>query len=119
MISFLTALFLLAPHARATTLVAERFDVGELPAGWKAGVGAQTGGGPASTYTFEGGALVMRAEPRTKRFTALFRKSELRDVTWIRVQARTRMSGVAAGASGASCGVFVRFEGGPIEASRP
>ena len=120
MISLLPTLLLLSRPALALPLVFERFDVSELPAGWKVGIAVSTGGGAASTYALEEGGLVMRTEPRAKRFTAVSRKSELRDVSWIRVQARTRTEGVAADVPAtATCGVFVRFEGGPIQSTRP
>jgi hypothetical protein len=112
---------LLLPAAVALPLLSERFDAPGLPAGWKAGVGAQIGGGAASAYTFADGAVVMTAAPHTKRFTTISKKMELRDVSWLQVDARSKSAGIDAdaGNDGAVCGVFVRFEGGPIQGLRP
>ncbi|MDP2309388.1 MAG: hypothetical protein Q8P18_25430 [Pseudomonadota bacterium] len=105
-------LLLVAP-ALALPLLVERFDATTLAEGWKPSIGAQTGGGKPSAYAVEDGALVFRAEAKTRRFTAVSRKLELRDVSWIRVDARVKTEGVSADASSvAPCGVFVRFEGG-------
>jgi hypothetical protein len=111
---------LLVPTALALPLVTERFDATTLSEGWKISVGAQTGGGKPSAWTVEDGALVLRAGPKTRRFTAVSRKMELRDVTWIRVEARTKTEGVeATNATDAPCGVFVRFEGGEMTQAGP
>lgn len=107
---------LLSGLAFALPLVTERFDAAGMPDGWKATIAAQNGGGAPSAWAVEGGALVLRAEARTKRFTALSRKVELRGVEWVRVVARTRAEGVTAAGA---CDVYVRFEGGAIQPTRP
>ncbi len=110
-------MLLLASSAFALPLLVERFDVSTLPAGWKTAVAVQAGGGKPSTVAVEDGALVLRAEARTKRFSAFSQKLELRDVTWIRVTARTRTEGVDPAAMQGTCGLYVRFEGGePLSA---
>ncbi len=113
-------MLLLVTTALALPLLSERFDTTALPAGWKTAIAVQTGGGPPSAYAVEDGALVLRAEKRTKRFTAVSRKMELRDVTWVRVEARVRTEGVdPAAAEPGPCGVYVRFEGGAMEQAGP
>lgn len=106
-------MLLLTSTALALPLLTERFDATTLPEGWKTTVAVQTGGGRASEPTIEDGALVLRADPKTKKFSAISKKMELRDVTWLRVEARVRTEGVdATSEKPAPCGVFVRFEGG-------
>lgn len=113
-------MLLLVSTALALPLVTERFDATTLSEGWKTTIGAQTGGGKPSASSVEDGALVLRAGPKTRRFTAVSRKMELRDVTWIRVEARVRTEGVvAAGAAASPCGVYVRFEGGAMSQAGP
>ncbi|MFN7147280.1 MAG: hypothetical protein ACK4YP_26165 [Myxococcota bacterium] len=111
-------MLLLASSALALPLLVERFDSPELPAGWKTGIAVQTGGGKPSAATVEDGALVLRAEPKTKKFTAATRKLELREVEWIKVDGRVRTEGVAADTTG-PCGVVVRFEGGAFTQAGP
>lgn len=94
----------LLPLAHAEPLVVDRFDTAEPGAPWKT---AQLGSGPASKGAVEDGAYVLRAEPRTKRFTTLVQKHELRGVSWLKVDARIKTDGGPAS-------VTIRFEDGPL-----
>lgn len=102
-------MLLLASTALALPLVVERFDT-PLSPDWKVKVAAGKGGGE-STIEVADGALVLKATPKTKRFLAASRTFEARDVRWVRVKARVKAEGVAAGAE--PCGVFVEVEAGP------
>lgn len=102
-------LLLLASSALALPLLVERFDSPALSPDWKVKVVAGKGGAQ-SALAVEEGALVIRAAPKAKRFVAATHTYELRNVSWIRVQARVRTEGVAP--SAAPCGVYLRFEGG-------
>jgi hypothetical protein len=110
---------LLVASALALPLLVERFDANALPAGWKSAVALQMGGGKPSEAVVTDGALVITAGPKTKKFTAVSKKLELRDVSWLRVQARVRTEGVDAAAAASVCGVFVRFEGGEATQAGP
>lgn len=112
-------MLLLVSSALALPLLVERFETNALPAGWETTVVVQTGGGKPSEATVADGALVLTAGPKTKKFTAVSKKLELRDVTWLRVQARVRTEGVNAEAASGVCGVFVRFEGGQLLQAGP
>jgi hypothetical protein len=110
---------LLASTALALPLLVERFDANALPDGWKTAVATQIGGGKPSEASVADGALVLTAGPKTKKFTAISRKFELRDVAYLKVQARVRTEGVDAAAANGVCGVFVRFEGGQLTQAGP
>ncbi len=108
-------LSLLVHPAFAQAFFVERFDTGQLPAGWKEVVGAQTGGGPVSKYTFEDGTLVFRATEKSKRFPSITHKMEIRDIEWLKVQARMKTEAVdPSRAFFKNCQAFVQFEDGPI-----
>ncbi len=112
-------MLLLASTALALPLLVERFDANALPDGWKTAVATQIGGGKPSEASVADGALVLTAGPKTKKFTAISRKFELRDVAYLKVQARVRTDGVDAAAANGVCGVFVRFEGGQLTQAGP
>jgi hypothetical protein len=110
---------LLVTSALALPLLVERFDANALPAGWKSAVALQTGGGKPSEAVVTDGALAITAGPKTKKFTAVSKKLELRDVAYLKVQARVRTEGVDPAAANGVCGVFVRFEGGQMTQAGP
>lgn len=112
-------MLLLTLPALAAPLLVERFDSTSLAEGWSTKIGVQNGGGKPSTYTVEDGALVLTAGPKTRKFTAISRRIELRDLTWIQVDARVKTDGVVSPSSTAPCGVYVRFDGGEMTQAGP
>ena len=109
-------LLLLATLATATPVFTERFDT--LSGLFKDRVVAPKGG-PLGTYEVANGVITFVVEERTRRFTSIERKVELRGVDWLKVSARVTLSGVGTPPPGAVCGLFVRFDTGEVVPSRP
>jgi hypothetical protein len=114
MLVSLLGLVLTAPAASALPLLVERFDAAELSEGWK--TRAAKGGGASASWAVEGGALVGRAEAKAKRFPTIYRRVELWEVAWIRVDVRRKASGVA---GTGTCDVYLKFDTLPAEPARP
>ena len=113
---FAAYILALTSSAHALPLLVERFDA--APAAWKERVAVQTGGGPASKWKVEGGALVVTADPRTRKFVSVGTRVQLRGVQWLSVSAKVKLSGVEGADPSSVCGAFVRFDTGDVVATR-
>lgn len=109
-------ILLLASLAHATPLFTERFD--RLSGLFKERIVAPKGG-PLGTYEVANSVITFVVEPRTKRFTSIEQKVELRGLAWLDVSARVTVTGVSNPPADAVCGLFVRFDTGELVPSRP
>ncbi len=112
---------LLAPStARAAEpLLAETFDDAGALERWQVVDGARTGDGPVSEASVKDGALELKGDASTRRWVALTKTVPTGGAKWVRISARIRTEGVAAGQGfHPNCNLYFRFGRGPIVASR-
>ena len=110
---YVAGMLVLVSSAWALPLLSEHFDANAMPAGWKTTVVVGQSG-PPSTVAFQDGGVVLTTTAKNKRFTGAQKKIELRDIEWVKVTARVKATGVAAGSDAPICGLYARFEGGDL-----